>query len=294
MPNYYNIDTLLAEEELLVVRPSFRFAHLGHLDPDAQRLGSSSSSSSGRKRNRDGEDTSHHHALAEGTKIKMPLWAADRWSTLGFVRLPSLPGRYGRRMRERLEADPVAVDLRSKNEHYFASGMLLVDLVRRAAAVAAANNRRASSSTANSRRSAHAAAMAELDREALELRSSLLRAFAGERLRRNFDWTLSAVSDDVSHHIEKLSSLEVKMFQKGAEAASAVEAWRETGNRRIAVSGAALRARAMAGVGRALANASTTSAGGWGGGPKRVVSPQADLETVATTGGNGGSRRGRF
>ena len=133
MPSYYDIDTILAEEELIIVRPSFSFAHLAHLDPDAQRLRTSTSP---RKRRRNGKENAianngihddddndvdntksqsrdrNTGYLPEGTKIKMPLWAIDRWAVLGFVKIPSLPRHYGRRTKERLEADPVSVDLR--------------------------------------------------------------------------------------------------------------------------------------------------------------------------------------
>jgi hypothetical protein len=108
MPSYYDIDTILAEEELIQIRPSFPFSHLSHLDPE----------SSSRKRRRvDKENIGNSrsagglsHVLEEGTKIKMPLWAVDRWVVLGFVRV-TLPGIYGTKMKERLLADPVSVDL---------------------------------------------------------------------------------------------------------------------------------------------------------------------------------------
>ncbi len=127
MPSYYDIDTILAEEELLVVKPSFDFSLLAHLDPDSSHLQSRS-----RKRPRgvddgndaaadglekdygDNNDTADNSngGLPEGTKIKMPLWAVERWALLGFIRFPSLPRHYGRKMKERLEADPISVDLR--------------------------------------------------------------------------------------------------------------------------------------------------------------------------------------
>lgn len=127
MPSYYNIDTILAEEELIVARPAFDFALLSHLDPDSHRL-ATSTSSAGRKRARDDTDKENalngttdksksvggggSHALPAGTKIKMPMWALERWAMLGFIRISSLPKHYGKRMKERLEADPVSVDLR--------------------------------------------------------------------------------------------------------------------------------------------------------------------------------------
>ena len=108
MASYYDIDTILAEEELIQIRPSFPFSHLAHLDPE----------SSGRKRRRVEKENvgnastySSSHVLEEGSKIKLPLWAVDRWVVLGFVRV-TLPGIYGSKMKERLLADPVSIDLR--------------------------------------------------------------------------------------------------------------------------------------------------------------------------------------
>lgn len=114
MPSYYDIETILAEEELLTVNPKFAFAYLSHLDPDSHHRNLS------RKRPRaadddamgDGSGASHNHRLPEGTKIKMPLWAVDRWAMLNFVKIPAVPKHYRQRMKERLEADAVRMNLR--------------------------------------------------------------------------------------------------------------------------------------------------------------------------------------
>ena len=58
----------------------------------------------------------------------------------------------------------------------------------------------------------------------------------GERLVRNFDWTLSALDvmeDDASSHVEKLSVLERRMWERGVESSGAVGRWREGGAGRI-------------------------------------------------------------
>ena len=119
MPSYYDIDTILAEEELLTIKPSFAFAHLSHLDPDSHRAVTrkrrravvDSEEDGLTKKGTNNNDTSSHHQLPEGTKIKMPLWAVDRWAMLGFVKIPSLPRHYRQRMKERLQADPVTMNL---------------------------------------------------------------------------------------------------------------------------------------------------------------------------------------
>ena len=89
--NYYDIDAILAEEELIPCTTLFDFSYLSHLDPDIV------------------DDKQHY--LVENSRIKVPLWAVEKWANLGFVRL-SLPRHYARKARERLEADPSEVDLR--------------------------------------------------------------------------------------------------------------------------------------------------------------------------------------
>lgn len=91
MPSsYYDIDAILAEEELVPCSTLFDFTYLSHLDPDLSEK---------------------EHFLPESSRIKMPLWSVEKWAMLGFVRL-SLPRHYGRKARERLEADPSEADLR--------------------------------------------------------------------------------------------------------------------------------------------------------------------------------------
>ena len=91
MPSsYYDIDAILAEEELVPCSTLFDFTYLSHLDPDLSEK---------------------EHFLPESSRIKMPLWSVEKWAMLGFVRL-SLPRHYGRKARERLEADPAEADLR--------------------------------------------------------------------------------------------------------------------------------------------------------------------------------------
>lgn len=120
MPGYYDIDAILAEEELLTVKPNWDFDHLAHLDPDARRVALSRKRRRAEDENGDGGGGggsaagggAQHHQLPAGTKVKMPLWSVDKWATLGFVKVPALPRHYRQRMKERLEADPVAMNLR--------------------------------------------------------------------------------------------------------------------------------------------------------------------------------------
>lgn len=209
--SYYDIDAILAEEELIPCTTLFDFSHLNYLDPDAATTSSP-------------HGTTH---LREGSQIKMPLWAVDKWASLGYVRL-ALPRHYSRKARERLEADPGDADLRKRTERFFQSGKLIVDLIERSSIKVA----KVIAKTKSSRRSAHTRALEQASAEAQELRRTLVTSFAGERLRRTFDWALSSGGDDdVSHYLSRLTEMEQRLFRKGAEAVSAHEDWMTFGNR---------------------------------------------------------------
>ena len=122
---------------------------------------------------------------------------------------------------------------RSHNTHYFLTGLLLASLLQRASQIAKRHRSRSASSPA-----------LQLGALARSVRHSLLQAMMGERLRRNFDWTLSALDameDDASGHVGRLSVLEKQMFEKGVESSGAVVRWKEGGCSRIAGSKVVLR-----------------------------------------------------
>jgi hypothetical protein len=239
--SYYDIDAILAEEELVPCTTLFDFSHLSHLDPDARHR------------------ESH---LPEASQVKMPLWAMEKWATLGYVRL-SLPRHYARKARERLEADPGEADLRyvhnrrrmpilsccvvlssvranhihffclvlmfrKRNERFFLAGRMLVDLIERSSIKVA----KVIAKTKSSRRNAHTRALEQVSAEAQELRRTLVTSFAGERLRRTFDWALSSGGDDdVSHYLSRLTEMEQRLFYRGSSAVSAHQEWMMFGNR---------------------------------------------------------------
>ena len=97
MSSYYDLDAILSEEELVPCWTNFDFSYLATLDPDYH----------------------HHHSndsnalalLPEACKLKMPVWALQKWGPLGYVKMV-LPRHYGRKAREKLQADPCQVDLR--------------------------------------------------------------------------------------------------------------------------------------------------------------------------------------
>jgi hypothetical protein len=142
----------------------------------------------------------------------------------------------------------------AKSDHYFLAGMLLTNLLLRTVHVHKRNSSRSSSRAAAD---AESSAMDQLAYDARSLQHSLLTTMMGDRLCRNFDWTLSALDameDDVSDWIGRLSVLERHMFERGVEASGAVKTWREYGCSRMGVSLAVVKGRSLAGRG----------GGGWG------------------------------
>lgn len=86
----------------------------------------------------------------------------------------------------------------------------------------------------SNRREAHTQALEQVSEDARELRRTLIKAYAGERLRRTFDWALSTGGDDdVSHYLGKLTEMEQNLFFRGSSAVAAYQQWRLYGNRRL-------------------------------------------------------------
>lgn len=245
MTSYYDIDDILAEEELIPCVTLFDFAHLSNLDPDHQV----SHSNFAKKRQRIGRTQLNSGqmltdradtTLPEHARIKMPLWVIDQWATLGFVSI-GLPKHYRRSSRERIESEPSTVDLRSKSERYFLSGMLIVDLVGRCSRSPAASisTIRGRNSRGNQqqqqRRNAHANSVALLSRKCYKLRKMLQITYSGERLRQTMDWTMNCIDDDVSEYTRKLTTLERKLFDLGAVSSKDHFNWKIYGSKRINV-----------------------------------------------------------
>ena len=112
--SYYDIDVVLAEEELIPCTTLFDFSFLGLLDPDVthhQHGQSSNAKAITDSISKTTSSSSNGLNLPENSRIKIPLWAVKKWAMLGFVRL-QLPRHYGRKAREGYEADPGDADLR--------------------------------------------------------------------------------------------------------------------------------------------------------------------------------------
>jgi hypothetical protein len=92
--SYYDLDDILSEEELIPCWTNFDFTYLAKLDPDYHPE----------------DDKDAPDILSAARKIKMPIWAVKQWAPKGWVKMV-LPRIYSRKAREKLEADPLQVDL---------------------------------------------------------------------------------------------------------------------------------------------------------------------------------------
>lgn len=125
-------------------------------------------------------------------------------------------------------ADPANADLRRMNS-YYTSGLLVCEFMERCVAIAG------KSSSANLSREMRLS-FAELQREVLDLRSTLLKLYTGQRLRRSLDWSLSSVGQDVSHYTRMLTDCEMSLFKAGLQATQARLDWKAHGSSKIPVS----------------------------------------------------------
>jgi hypothetical protein len=128
---YYDVDAFLAEEEWIPCVTQFDFSYLQHLDPDLD-LNQQQTQQRNSASNEDGGNTSSTQMqmehLPEQSRIKMPLWAAQPWSTAGYVRI-QFPRHFGSKTRDKLVAAPAEVALPRCNERYFLAGKAVCDLV---------------------------------------------------------------------------------------------------------------------------------------------------------------------
>lgn len=274
MASYYNIDDILAEEELTQVKNLLDFTFLPHLDPDfiqgqPQRPRKATLQDNDDDAENDGhsmmdkEKMPQNHYLSEGTKFKMPLWSIKKWAEVGYVQF-TFPKHYGRRARERLDADPVSVDLRNRNERFYLSGISLIDLVQQCAQTLSQdkNNSRRNRNRPQPTSSNAIHSIQKLQKEAQTLKRTLLRTYTGARLRKTFDWTLSDIEDDVSSFTQKLSVMELGLFVKGAAASHAYKDWKVHGSRKICMSEIALRTNVVRASAIVASNAKKASGHG--------------------------------
>ena len=87
----------------------------------------------------------------------------------------------------------------------------------------------------------HTQALRQVSEEASALRRTLLQTYAGERLRKVFDWSQSGAGgtgsgdadDDVSGYLNQLTEMEQRLYYAGAAAVQDFEEWKVYGNRRL-------------------------------------------------------------
>ena len=239
---YYDIDDILAEGCSIPCTNLFPFATLSHLDEHnnnttSNTTSSNTSNTSNKRKYRHSSSNNISTVLEEGTSLQLPLWAIRRWGELNFIRI-HMPRQYGRRTRERLMADPANADLRTSiagatGQLYYTSGLLVCEWIERSVMIsssaAAKNNSKKMSAMSR-------ASFAELQREVLDVRLTLLNLYTGQRLRRSLDWSMSSVGQDVSHFTRMLTDCELKLFYAGLHATKARYDWKAYGSKRIPVS----------------------------------------------------------
>lgn len=253
MGGYYDIDAILAEEELIPCKSLFDFTYLSHLDPDYY----TTSSSSGQQRKTNDHhktDENDYNYLPEGSRIRMPLWSIRKWADLNFIQI-GIPKQYRLVARERLEADPVQMNLRkfgstSNNSNcsmmypgrcYFRTGKMFIDLIEtscRAVSLALRLSSSTSSSAPVRLDRERAKRMNELDHllfEANQIKVTLLYIYKGQRLSQTLNWSLSSVGDDVTSYTSKLTEMERRLYRAGAMSSLHHQLWKIYNNRRLIV-----------------------------------------------------------
>ena len=133
---YYDIDSILAEDERVPSVFNFDALHLGYMTSQAGDVGMDLSGVRRSKRGRygndddDDDDDDEDEAIFQSTvlkresKVDLPLWLSRGLARRELVTIGT-PRSYGARFRVSLLADPRAVDLRSRGAYYFRVGARL-------------------------------------------------------------------------------------------------------------------------------------------------------------------------
>jgi hypothetical protein len=216
MGGYYDIDSFLAEEELIPCTTNFDFSYLAHLDPDrrgTEMMISRTTSSSTAKAN----------VLPENTRLKLPFWEISKWIELGYCKM-NLPRHYSLRARERYMADPHETDLRRRNPQFYRSAKIILDIVQ-----SAAKKQRKRNSSSNR----HWMQLEALREEChTSLRETVLSLYRGPRMAQSLNTALSSAGEDVTEELAKLDALEVQLYTRGAKAAANHALWKQYRQRR--------------------------------------------------------------
>ena len=106
IPDYFNIDSIIAEDERTPLTWSLKAEGIAWLDSSLV-----------------GED------VAQGTPMELPLWLAEELKLKDLVEV-TLPKAYSRKSRSNIKADAVAAKLRELSPFFYSVGLRLGPLLR--------------------------------------------------------------------------------------------------------------------------------------------------------------------
>ena len=127
----------------------------------------------------------------------------------------------------------------------------------------------------------HTQALRQVSEEARALRRTLLQTYAGERLRKVFDWSQSGsrptgsgdIDDDVSGYLNQLTEMEQRLYYAGSSAVGDLEEWKVFGNRRLWMAPATVTAAATTASNSINNNSNESLANGTHNNKRSVVTP---------------------
>ncbi|XP_057536938.1 DNA replication complex GINS protein PSF3-like [Amaranthus tricolor] len=105
MANYYGIDDILAEEELIPVVFQKAATGVGLLDPSSET-----------------------NNIEQGAKVELPFWLAHELHTRQAV-VMNIPPCFNQMTRKEILADPASVDLRGRCQYFYELGCKITPLV---------------------------------------------------------------------------------------------------------------------------------------------------------------------
>ncbi|KAL7556062.1 hypothetical protein ACA910_001579 [Epithemia clementina (nom. ined.)] len=188
---YYDLDAILADEELIPCVTQDDFSYLADLDPDA--------SVAENKRN----------FLKQYTKLKLPLWAVESWAILGYCRC-SFPRVFNNISREQYllsNSNDASLNPLPRFD-YFRIGKRIADVMQ-------LTYFKQKSQTLTPQMIQY---LDFILPSARQLQESLHLAFVGERFQQWLDWSWTSYGQDVSQFVGKLTYLEQSTFATSTQA----------------------------------------------------------------------------
>lgn len=105
MGNYYDVDDILAEEELIPMVFQKAATGVGLLDPSSET-----------------------NNIEQGAKVELPFWLAHELHTRQAV-VMSIPSCFNQMTRKEIQADPASVDLRNRCQYFYELGCKIAPMV---------------------------------------------------------------------------------------------------------------------------------------------------------------------